>query len=180
MVGRVRPNVGLSVDRHLDASPGNYQLRASVNDTHTIVTESNYDNNTIAVKVHIPAASARARVPTVRVTSPEGPKTFRVGQPMTINWTVEDGQNVDEQEVWVLPSPKKDTNGQGPDPDADARNAEWKLIAEKIPANVRSLTWTPTSDFLIQYPMRILVRTTDHKNLVGTDTLSKGKFRVVN
>jgi len=158
---------------------GNYQLRASVNDTHTIVTESNYDNNSIAVKVHITPASSRPTVPKVAITSPTGPKTINVGDKVTVAWTVENGENVDEQEVWVLPSPKKDTGGLGPDPDADARNAEWHLLAEHVPANVRSFTWTATEDLATQYPVKFLIRTTDHKNMVGTDTFSTGKVKIV-
>jgi hypothetical protein len=59
------------------------------------------------------------------------------------------------------------------------RNAEWRLVGEKLPPNARSFTWTPTEDLVQQYPFKILVRTTDHTNMVGTDTLSKGKVRIV-
>jgi hypothetical protein len=159
---------------------GNYQVRASVNDTHTIVTESNYDNNIIGVKIHITPATSNPTVPTVNITSPGASRDFRVGKPITITWSINHGENIDEQEVWVLPSPKKGkSTPSDPNPDRDARNAEWKLLAQKLPANARSFTWTPTEDFAIPYPVRFLVRTTDHKNMVGTDTFTDNKYRIV-
>lgn len=161
-------------------APGNYQMRTSVNDTHTIVTESDYSNNTVAVKVHITPAGANPTVPKVTVTSPSGPKQARVGQPITITWSIKHGENITDQEVWMLPSPKKKkAHGKVEDDEADARNAQWKLLGEKIPANVRSFTYVPTSEDAIQYPVRFMVRTTDRRNMVGTDTLSTGRIKIV-
>jgi hypothetical protein len=151
---------------------GNYQFRVSVNDSHTIVTESNYDNNTAVLKIHINPPGTREIVPEVVVTQPRASSRFRIGEPMTIKWKVSKGQNVTNQELWLVYARKDDPN----DPENN-HQAEAKLIVENLGPDVRSYRWTPTADFAIDRG-RIIVRTQDTKNLVGTDTGHKGSIRI--
>ena len=154
---------------------GNYQMRVSVNDSQTIVQESDYSNNNVAVKVRITAPGSVVALPKVTVTSPSGGERFRVGKPTTITWRIEDPENITHQEIWLLPAPKKKQHGHDDD-DADAI-AQAKLLVENLPANARSFTWVPTSDDVIENA-RVMIRTTDSRNMVGTDTVHKGRFRI--
>jgi hypothetical protein len=154
---------------------GNYQLRVSVNDTQTIVQESDYSDNHVALKVHITAPGSSFTLPKVTVTAPTAGKSLRVGKPATITWTVENPENMTHQEIWLLPAPKKKQHGQDPD-DADAI-AQAKLLVENLPASARSYTWTPTDEDVLR-TARIMIRTTDSRNMVGTDTVNKGRFHV--
>jgi hypothetical protein len=151
---------------------GNYQFRVSVNDSHTIVTESNYDNNTTVMKIHINPTGSFEVVPEVRVTNPKPGKRFRIGEPMTVTWKVENGQNITHQEIWLVYAKKDDPN----DPDNN-HQAQAQLVVGDLAPNVRSFTWVPTAEFAIDRG-RIVVRTQDSKNLVGTDTGHKGSIRI--
>lgn len=161
---------------------GNYQLRVSVNDTHTIVTESDYSNNVVAIRVHITAAAGKqALEPTVRVTAPTNGSVFKVGQPVTITWDVAPGSTPTHQEIWFIPSPKGVTPTQDPfhnDPHHDAI-ARSKIIAENLPPNVRSFTWIPNEDFVMDIGAQIMVRVQDKTHTVGTDQRMDGTITVV-
>lgn len=161
---------------------GNYQLRVSVNDTHTIVTESNYDNNVSSIKVHITSATApQAPMPQVRITSPRDGTRFKVGEPVTITWEVLQGANATHQEVWFMPTPKAagpnvDPKHNDPHHDAIARS---KIIAEGLGPNVRSITWIPTEEFVMDIGAQIMVRVQDKNNMIGVDQRSEGLITVV-
>jgi hypothetical protein len=161
-------------------APGVYQLRVSVNDTHLLVTESNYDNNYAAVKVRITSPTAKYETPEVTVTAPRGPNKFRVGKPITITWEVKNPENITHQEVWLLPFDKKETgekHGDGDGHDKEDAIARARLIAADLPPTARSFTWTPAADD--ELPLaRFLVRTTDSVHMVGTDGMSAGKYKI--
>jgi hypothetical protein len=160
---------------------GTYQLRVSVNDTHILVSESDYTNNYGALKVRITPATARPIVPRVSVTAPTAGQRLKVGKPFTFTWEIEDGQNISFQEVWFVPSYKKkgghdDRGVQHDDPDNRARA---QLLVGNLPPNARSFTWTPTDEYVLESAGQILIRTQDTVNLVGTDTPQNGRIRVV-
>ena len=161
---------------------GNYQLRVSVNDSHTIVTESNYDNNVSVVKVHITAAAGKQAVePVGKVTAPFNGDVLKVGQPVTITWEVKPGSTPTHQEIWFIPSPKGTTPTADPfhnDPHHDAI-ARSKIIAENLPPNVRSFTWIPNEDYVMDIGAQIMVRVQDKRNTVGTDQRMDGTVTVV-
>lgn len=156
---------------------GDYQFRVNVNDTHLITTESNYENNTAVLKVRITPSGTREVIPTVDVRQPAGGETFRVGTPVTVRWDVENGQNVTSQEIWlVYPKQKKGHVDDADDPNHD-HQAQARILAENIAPGVRSFTFVPTEEFLIDGG-QILVRTHDANNLVGTDTRSRGRIAI--
>jgi hypothetical protein len=157
---------------------GNYQLRASVNDTQVLVTESDYSNNSSAAKVRITSATSPVVTPSVRITSNFAGRTLKAGKPVTITWEIENGEGIETQEVWFVPSPKKNHPGHDEGEAHDAALAQWKMLAEKLSPTTRSFTWTPTEDFVFDYHARFLVRTNNTHDMVGTDTLTKGRFRV--
>ena len=161
---------------------GNYQLRVSVNDSTTLITESDYGNNVAAIRVRItPAAGLQAKAPTVRVTSPTDGQEFKVGKPVTITWEVAPGSNPTHQEIWFMPTPKSTapaTAVDHNDPHHDML-ARARPIAVNLGPNARSFTWIPTDDDVMEIPAQIMVRVQDSYNMVGTDQRIEGLIRVV-
>lgn len=161
---------------------GNYQLRVSVNDSTTLVTESDYTNNVSAIRVRItPSAGPQAKAPTVRVTYPTDGLEFKVGKPVTITWEVAPGSTPTHQEVWFMPTPKSvapATAVDHNDPHHDML-ARARPIGVNLGPNVRSFTWIPTEDDVMEIPAQIMVRVQDSYNMVGTDQRIDGLIRVV-
>ena len=158
---------------------GNYQLRASVNDSQALVVESDYSNNIAAIEVRVTPAAARPATPQVRITSDFAGRTLKAGKPVTITWEIDGGEGIETQEVWFVPSPKKNRGTGHVDDEAhDAALAQWKMLVEQLPPTARSFTWTPTEDFAFDYHARFLVRTNNTRDMVGTDTFTKGRFRI--
>lgn len=161
---------------------GNYQLRVSVNDSNTLITESDYTNNVATIRVRItPAAGPQAKAPSVRVTSPTAGSELKVGKPVTITWEVAAGSNPTHQEIWFMPTPKLEapaTSIEHNDPHHDML-ARARPIAMNLGPNARSFTWTPTEDDVMEIPAQIMVRVQDSANMTGTDQRIDGLIRVV-
>lgn len=156
---------------------GNYQLRASVNDSQVLVAESDYTNNVSWVKIRVTPASAAPVEPQVRVTSSFAGRTLKAGKPVTITWDIENGEAIENQEIWFVPSPKR-SRGDDDGEAHDASLAQWKLLVEQLSPTARSFTWTPTDDFVLDIHARFLIRTNNTRDMVGTDTFTKGRFRI--
>lgn len=161
---------------------GNYQLRVSVNDSTTLVTESDYSNNVSAIRVRITSPTAKqADSPKVKVTFPTDGQEFKVGKPVTITWEVAEGATPTTQEVWFMPTPKNvapATAVDHNDPHHDML-ARARPIAVNLSPNARSFTWIPTEDDIMEIPAQIMVRVQDSYNMVGTDQRIDGLIRVV-
>ena len=158
-------------------APGDYQLRVNVNDSRNISVESNYDNNTAVLKVRITPSSATVVSPEVTVRRPGNGDVFRVGEPMTIKWDVANGQDVTHQEIWLAYSKKKIKDKHSKNDANPDRQALAKIIAEGLAPGVRSFTFTPTEDFLIEGG-QILVRSYDRTHLTAGDGRSKGQINI--
>lgn len=159
-------------------APGDYQLRVNVNDSRQVTVESNYDNNTAIVKFRLTPSSSRTVSPEVTVTRPGNGDVFRVGRPMTIRWEVANGQNLTHQEIWLTYHKKKIKGSGSHKDDANPdRRAQVKIIAEGLAPNLRSFTFTPTEEFVIEGG-QILVRSYDRNNLTAGDGRSRGQITI--
>jgi hypothetical protein len=156
---------------------GNYQLRVNVNDLQLLVVESDYTNNTGIIKVHIPAAAAKIERPRVKVLAPKAGESFNVGEPLEIRWRVRGGEKVTHQELWLMYAHPESQDPHNDDDHDDGHLAGARLIDGNIAPDVRSYLWTPTEDFIINEG-RIVVRTQDDVNLVGTDTGHRGRIKI--
>lgn len=161
---------------------GNYQLRVSVNDSNTLITESDYTNNVSAIRVRITSATGpQPKAPVVRVTSPLGGEEMKVGKPVTITWEVDPDSTPTVQEIWFMPTAKSEapaTSIEHNDPHHDLL-ARARPIAINLAPGVRSFTWIPTEDEVMEIPAQIMVRVQDGYNMVGTDQRIDGLVKVV-